>query len=457
MTEWMGFEIFINIFQSFLIVYFVWHRFHIVRTDIKYALLTGAAICAYLTLYLFFDMPVIDTFVFIIPLLYTFWAADDKWYMKVFWNIALALVFIGVVNLTINIFLMLTNASFEEIISETPLRVAYVISCNIMILLVVFLMTRLLKRRDTVSLIALIVFFIMVITEFIVIELLYVIRFHVRTDDLLFTAASICMLICATLSLLLFEIMSANTKKQQLYETELKTVKMTQQHYEEMKDMYSYLVSYQHDAKHQFDLVKRMVGGGHANAGKSFFQELSEPPMISCEFITGCIAVDALLTIKKLTMDKNHIDFIFQPYPLQDLPLCESVFCVLLANLIDNAIEANLRLNSENNERRISLKLARSWDMFFITCENTMLPSSIHRDGVRFISSKIDKTLHGFGTAHIKSIVNEASGQCNFIIKESVFRVEIIIPYSKENNDDSEAGNLYVCSSRETCDHFKQK
>ena len=54
---WFLFEIGINLYQAALITYFVRQRFHLVRPQFAYGALCTLAIWAYLTLYLFVDMP----------------------------------------------------------------------------------------------------------------------------------------------------------------------------------------------------------------------------------------------------------------------------------------------------------------------------------------------------------------------------------------------------------------
>lgn len=432
MNTWLLFEIAINLYQAALMTYFVRHRFHLVRPSLWCGVLCVAAIWVYLSVYLFVDMPVLDTSVIIFPLLYTFYVADDEWYIKLFWNAVLALILSGVVNLIINLYMQLTDATMAQIMSETPLRVSFVVSCNIALLLAIFIATRLGKKRmDALSWAALIVFLGMLVMELAVIELLYTIRVHIQIDDVPFTAASLCMMGCAVLSLLLYEIMSASAAKQKGVEAELETAKLSQQHYEEIKDMYGYMVSHEHEMKHQFDLIHKLLEDGHMREGEALFKEQPLPQAVSYEFITGNTAADALLTVKKLLMDRHNIRFKCQPYPLIELPIAESKFCAILSNILDNAIEAIVRIDDRSNDHTIELKFARSWDIFFITCENDMNPRSIHTNGSRFLSSKKEADRHGYGTKNVRRIVNEANGQCKFIVKDSSFRVEITLPYEE--------------------------
>ena len=125
-------------------------------------------------------------------------------------------------------------------------------------------------------------------------------------------------------------------------------------------------------------------------------------------------------------MDRNQIVFDFQPYPLHELPIAESKFCSIISNLLDNAIEGIARIDDQKSQHTISLKLARSWDIFFISCENDMNPASIHRHGRNFLSSKQNASRHGFGTKNIYSIVDEAKGYCKLVQTSPFFVLKLL-------------------------------
>lgn len=426
---WIFFEIAINAFQAYLMIYFSRHKFNLVRTQARYEVIAIIAITAYLSMYLLGEIPISDTFVFLIPMAYTFFVSDDPWYYKLFWHVALTVVFIGMVDLVMNLFLLFPNASRTQILSETPLRVSFVVSCNLAILIAIFLMTRLHNSHDRLSLSATVVFVFLEIINLSIIEIIFPIRLQVQTHDALFTAVSICLLLCSALSLLLFEIMTMLSEKKQRFETEMETMRLTQQHCEEVKQMYSYMVSQQHDLNKQFQIVHNMLSTGHRKESAVFLSQLSQPEIPEEAFITGCVAVDALLTIKKLSMDRNQISFSFQPYPLHSLPLSESDFCAIIANLLDNAIEAVIAASDTCKERRIALTLARSWDMFFISCENSADPSKIKQSGNLLLSTKKDSSRHGYGTRNIRSIVNRVEGEYHYRYEQNVFHVDIILPF----------------------------
>lgn len=66
----------------------------------------------------------------------------DKWYFKLFWNAVLTTVFIGLTNGMINLFMLLADVSMDYIMAETSLRIVFVVSLNILLLGVIFLISR---------------------------------------------------------------------------------------------------------------------------------------------------------------------------------------------------------------------------------------------------------------------------------------------------------------------------
>lgn len=66
--------------------------------------------------------------------------------------------------------------------------------------------------------------------------------------------------------------------------------------------------------------------------------------------------------------------------------------------------------------------------MFYITCVNTMNPDTIKRHGDRFVSSKENKRIHGFGIESIRQIVETNGGTCNISMNGRQFKVDLVLP-----------------------------
>ena len=166
------------------------------------------------------------------------------------------------------------------------------------------------------------------------------------------------------------------------------------------------------------------------DAGKEALKLIGDTRILH-QFITGSVMIDALLNAKYTIMKANRINFVYNPYPLSKLPLKEDLFSVLLANILDNAIEGVMRIpDSEHEDSRgeIVLTLNRNWNTFLIQCVNDYDKTQVRYEDSVFLSTKDNSELHGIGTRSIRKIVSDAGGLVEFSMGEARFMVDIILP-----------------------------
>lgn len=97
---------------------------------------------------------------------------------------------------------------------------------------------------------------------------------------------------------------------------------------------------------------------------------------------------------------------------------------VLLANLLDNAIEAAARLPAEQ-ERRIVLTVKADQNNLLISTENPVLQDvDVHH----IETIKSDKKNHGFGLLSIKAIVEKYHGMHTITCENRIFSYTAVIP-----------------------------
>lgn len=87
-----------------------------------------------------------------------------------------------------------------------------------------------------------------------------------------------------------------------------------------------------------------------------------------------------------------------------------------------------MRLPADAPSRAVSLTISRTWNMYCVTCRNDADPATIHRQGDRFLSSKDQPGLHGYGTESIRSAVEATGGVCRFMVKDHSFTAELWLP-----------------------------
>ena len=95
----------------------------------------------------------------------------------------------------------------------------------------------------------------------------------------------------------------------------------------------------------------------------------------------------------------------------------------LLGNLLDNALEAL----SLTKEPRLELCFFMENANRVISCKNSIAGSVLDKNK-NLLSTKSDKSSHGFGIPVIRQIVAKYDGMCEFYEEDSLFCVTIVLP-----------------------------
>lgn len=106
----------------------------------------------------------------------------------------------------------------------------------------------------------------------------------------------------------------------------------------------------------------------------------------------------------------------------EKLDISDFDLTVLLANLLDNALEALER--SEEKELKLSIRLEKG--MLFLRMENTCPPPVKDKDG-GYKSTKKNPSGHGIGIQNMRMIVKKYGGSISFSYKENYFRAEAVM------------------------------
>lgn len=258
-------------------------------------------------------------------------------------------------------------------------------------------------------------------------ECFFVIRIQSVMERPLTVYGSLGMLFSMILTIVLYEILIRQTERQMELEVETQTNSLINAHQEELRTIYANMLSTQHDLRHRITVAEQMLMDQQTETS-SELAELFKDTDVLHEYITGNVSVDAILASKTAVMQRLDIHFSFNTMPLDQLPLPEKQFIVMLSNILDNAIEGILRLPSDADSRKIKLAFSRNWDVFSVICANDMNPETISiRDG-EFVSSKEEPFMHGFGTRSVKKIVENAGGIVDYSTENKRFVASIMLP-----------------------------
>lgn len=416
---WAIFEILVNIFQGYIIQQFMESRLHITRKHRLHDVLCVLAVALHCSISTSISIAIPDAVVFIIPLVYAWTVADDKWYVSVFWSAVVAVLFLSIISLMLHIFSSIPGRSYEELMDMTGFRIGFVLTTNAVLALAVYLTSKMKKNYSVPYWSVLLLFLLTNTASFVVEEALYTmqldVEFSKNATDVTFLWAYIGLCTCTILIISLFHMMSQSVERESRYKAEVSAIEQSHHYLEELEQVYNNLLTTKHDLKQHMQTLEKMVQTEGREKAKEYLETYQKNQTCTDIYLTGPTAVDALLMTKSLTMKRSQLLFHYISYSLTKLPISEPDFCTILGNLLDNAIEGCLRIPDPHDQLTISLTLSRSWDMFYIYCTNPCNTATIQMENGRWVSSKEREGLTGGHTIGIRSIEHIAKafeGRC---------------------------------------------
>lgn len=177
-----------------------------------------------------------------------------------------------------------------------------------------------------------------------------------------------------------------------------------------------------HNLKHQIEALKHVSG---IERDKSI-DEINQSVMIyDSIFKTGKPIVDTILTEKSLLCEKNKINLTCM-VKSDAVEILDTVdLYVLLGNALDNAME-HMSVYPPS-KRNMSLNIHENDAMLFIEVSNYCETAPIIKEGLP-VTTKADKTLHGFGVRSMKAITEKYGGNLCIEYEDQAFTVIIGIP-----------------------------
>ena len=142
---------------------------------------------------------------------------------------------------------------------------------------------------------------------------------------------------------------------------------------------------------------------------------------------TGNVMVDAVLNSKISVAASKGIAVEAKAIVPKDLDtsITEVDVCLIVGNLIDNAIEACMKIEQES-ERFIRVYMDILKGQFYIYIMNA-IGENPKKAGGSYISTK-NQEHHGFGLMRIDKVVDKYHGYLERQHEEGVFATEIMLP-----------------------------
>ena len=180
-----------------------------------------------------------------------------------------------------------------------------------------------------------------------------------------------------------------------------------------------------HEFKHQLQVINDLLDNKEYIEAKEYIGQL-QVSQTSRIFVanTNHAIIDAILNEKYHIAIENGIDIHYKLNDLSQLPFRTDAIVVLLSNLLENAIEACLRL-PDHRAIECTILLEKG---LFLSIRNTSLPVSMKNGEIETI--KEPKLEHGFGLAGVQHVLKELHGEYAMDYSKNWFQFVAEIPLS---------------------------
>lgn len=196
-------------------------------------------------------------------------------------------------------------------------------------------------------------------------------------------------------------------------------------HIEEVNEMYRQVRGWRHDYRNHIGVMKAHLDAGRYEDVDSYLRQLNEDlSTVDTVLKTGNVMVDAILNSKLNLIASHGISVNAKASVPENLSASPLDLCVIIGNLMDNALEACLRIE-DTKKRFIRLYMGTHKGQFYISVTNST--AMLRRKGRSYLSTKQGQD-HGFGLMRIDRIAARCDGTVNRQSEEGVFATEILLP-----------------------------
>ncbi|GFH94269.1 hypothetical protein IMSAGC003_00801 [Lachnospiraceae bacterium] len=199
---------------------------------------------------------------------------------------------------------------------------------------------------------------------------------------------------------------------------------LAEKHYEEVENMYQQMRGWRHDYKHHIQTMKAHLALGQYQELDDYLGDLDmDLTEMDTVLKTGNVRVDAMLNAKLAVAKARGIRVNAKAVVPERLAINEVDLCVIIGNLLDNAMEGCGKITEERQFIRVYMEVLKQ--QLYIYVSNSM-GDQISQKGGQYLSTK--RGNHGFGLRRIDRTVKKYNGFLNRQHEEGVFATEIMLP-----------------------------
>ena len=192
----------------------------------------------------------------------------------------------------------------------------------------------------------------------------------------------------------------------------------------EVENLYRTMRGWRHDYHNHLQTLKARMDMGQIDGARAYLDDLEQDlDGVRALAETGNISVDAILNAKLSLVLKQGIDLNFKATVPNNLTVSDIDLCIILGNLIDNAMESCEKVEEGGRFLRLYIGVLRQ--QLYLSISNATT-ETVRKIDAAYISAK--RGNHGHGLRRIDRVVEKYDGYVNRQNEPGVFATEILLP-----------------------------
>lgn len=236
--------------------------------------------------------------------------------------------------------------------------------------------------------------------------------------------ASTILLITTVILVIAFDQYAFSMESKNFRNMELFQRKLLSHQYEEVKEIYMNMRGWRHDYHNHLQTMKAYLAMNELKELDEYLFKIEKDLDAVDNLVkSGNIMMDAILNSKISIMTHHNIKVDFKAILPQELKISDVDLCVMVSNLLENAIEACMKILAEDRFIRIYSEVYGS--QFYLSIQNSA-KNELDFNARNYISNKRGE--HGFGMKRVQLLVDKYNGFLNLQNEPGIFASEITIP-----------------------------
>lgn len=196
------------------------------------------------------------------------------------------------------------------------------------------------------------------------------------------------------------------------------------QQYREIREIYLDMRGWRHDYHNHLQVMKAQLAAGRTREARRYLDDLEQAlDRVDSTVKSGNLMADAILNSKLTLAGKKGIRVNCKAVLPASLSIEDVDLCVLLGNLLDNALEACEKIPPDQRFLRIYMTVNGS--QLYISVQNSA-KEELNFNERNYISQKRGR--HGLGMKRVKALTDKYDGYLTLANEPGIFAAEATLP-----------------------------